>query len=190
MAPQRFEGKRDLIRYYDGLASAYDSLYGDEQHLKIESALSAIRLRNSDLVLDVGCGTGLLFDHIEGSVGHIVGLDLSSRLLKVAAERAKRLRTRSPISLIHADADCMPFPDEMFDKIFGFTLLQNLPHPGVTLREIIRVARTDSMIVVTGLKRSFSEERVRSVLAGTGLEVSIERTVKSAQDTIAVCRKA
>ena len=177
------------MRYYDELADAYDSLHRDEQDLKIELALGAVRVGNSDLVLDVGCGTGLLFEHIGDSASQIVGLDLSSGVLKVAAERSKKMRKGYRVSMIRADADCMPFPEEIFDKVFAFTLLQNLPDPCMTAREITRVARTNSVIVITGLKKSFSEERIKNLLGATGLEVSITRTVDQAQDLIAVCRK-
>ena len=189
MAQQSSEEKRNIMRYYDELADAYDSLHRDEQDLKIELALGAVRVGNSDLVLDVGCGTGLLFDHIGDSASQIVGLDLSSGVLKVAAERSRKLRKGCNVSMIRADADCMPFPKEVFDKVFAFTLLQNLPDPCMTAREITRVARTNSVIVITGLKKSFSEERIKNLLGATGLEVSITRTVDQAQDVIAVCRK-
>lgn len=189
MVQQSPEEKRDVMRYYDELAVAYDTLHGDEQDLKIELALDAVRSRDSDLVLDVGCGTGLLFDHIEESVGQIVGVDFSPGILKVAAERCRNLRKGYKVSMIRADADSLPFPEEIFDKVFAFTLLQNMPDPVMTLQETMRVARTDSMIVITGLKKFFSEERIKSVLGAAGLEVSLTRTVNQAQDLIAVCRK-
>lgn len=189
MVQQSPEEKRDVMRYYDELAGAYDTLHGDEQDLKIELALDAVRSMDSDLVLDVGCGTGLLFDHIEESVGQIVGVDFSPGILKVAAERCRNLRKGYKVSMIRADADSLPFPEEIFDKVFAFTLLQNMPDPIMTLQETMRVARTDSMIVITGLKKFFSEERIKSVLGAAGLEVSLTRTVNQAQDLIAVCRK-
>lgn len=189
MVQQSPEEKRGVMRYYDELAGAYDTLHGDEQDLKIELALDAVRSMDSDLVLDVGCGTGLLFDHIEESVGQIVGVDFSPGILKVAAERCRNLRKGYKVSMIRADADSLPFPEEIFDKVFAFTLLQNMPDPIMTLQETMRVARTDSMIVITGLKKFFSEERIKSVLGAAGLEVSLTRTVNQAQDLIAVCRK-
>ena len=189
MVQQGSEEKRNIMRFYDELARAYDSLHGDEQDLKIELGLGAVRLRNTDLLLDVGCGTGLLFERIGDSARQIVGLDLSSGVLKVAAERSKKLRKGYRVSVIRADADRMPFPKETFDKVFAFTLLQNLPDPCITVREMKRVARTNSTIVITGLKKSFSEERIKNLLSGTGLEVPITKTVDQAQDLIAVCHK-
>jgi len=188
MEPLDWEKKRALIRDYDELASVYDSLYREEQSLKIESALAAASLDDSDSVLDVGCGTGLLFDCVKDSANLIVGLDLSRALLEIAAERCKKVHRESPIHLIRADADYMPFPKEIFEKVFALTLLQNLPDPNKTLREMMRVAEAGSMMVVTGLKKCFSEEGLRNILNVAGLDSSTA-TGKQTQDIIAVCRR-
>ena len=189
MEPLDWEKKRALIRDYDELASVYDSLYREEQYLKIESALGAISLEDSDFVLDVGCGTGLLFDRVKDSANLIVGFDLSPGLLKIAAERRRKLQRESSIHLIRADADYMPFPKAVFGKVFALTLLQNLPDPNKTLREMMRVAKAGSMMVITGLKKCFSEEMLRNILNVASLDSSTV-TGKQTQDIIAVCRKA
>jgi demethylmenaquinone methyltransferase/2-methoxy-6-polyprenyl-1,4-benzoquinol methylase len=138
--------------------------------------------------LDVGCGTGLLFDCVKESANLIVGLDLSRALLEIAAERCKNVHRESPIHLIRADADYMPVPKEIFEKVFALTLLQNLPDPSKTLREMMRVAEAGSMMVVTGLKKCFSEEGLRNILNVAGLDSSTA-TGKQTQDIIAVCRR-
>jgi malonyl-CoA O-methyltransferase len=181
--------KRHVIRHYDRLASVYDALYMDEQNLKIKSALDAVPVSDSDLVLDVGCGTGFLFDHIGDSAGLLVGIDASLGLLKVAADRSKRSQKSFSVCLIHADADYMPFSKEIFDKVFAFTLLQDMVDLNTTMQEIMRVAKSDSTIVITGLKKSFSEEEFRSILREAGLEFYTGKTVSQAKDVIAVCCK-
>lgn len=190
MEPANWETKRALICHYNDLASAYDSLYRDEQCLKIKSALGAISFEDPDVVLDVGCGTGILFSRIGNTVKLLVGLDISSGLLKIAAERSKKLNKRSSVHLIRADADYLPFSKEIFRKVFAVTLLQNSPVPGATLREMMRVAETDSTIVVTALRKHFSEEEFRHVLRRAGLRFRIVNPSERAQDSIAVCRKA
>jgi len=180
--------KRNTIRHYDGLASIYDSLYSSEQDLKIKLALGAISLGDSDIVLDAGCGTGLLFQNIMDCVDLVVGLDTSRGLLKIASKRSKCLSKRSAF-LICADADRTPFLNEVFDKVFAITLLQDMPYPNLTLREIMRVAKRDATIVVTGLKKSFSREEFARMLSDAALEFSIIGTDEQIRCHVAVCRK-
>lgn len=59
-----------IIDNYDLKAPKYDSLYSSEEHKKEDNALfTAIenRLERSEIMklIDLGCGTGLLLDHID-----------------------------------------------------------------------------------------------------------------------------
>ena len=154
----KWERKRGTIEHYDRLASIYDSLYGEEQSIKIGLALRNIKVRSDDLLLDIGCGTGILMEFVTSMIRHYVGLDLAKKTLKIAAERSRRLRVKSKVSLIRADADYLPFRDGSFSIIFALTLLQNIPEPSRTLTEILRVAKDKSQIVITGLKKSFTKK--------------------------------
>jgi ubiquinone/menaquinone biosynthesis C-methylase UbiE len=180
--------KRDVIRHYNEIANAYNLLYGNEQNLKIELALDAVQVKSSDLVLDVGCGPSFLLDRLDAA-DLLVGVDISMRLLKLAAKRLKRLEKRPSTALICSDADYLPFKGEVFDKVFALTILQNMPDSKATLCEITRVAKKGSTVVVTGLKKSFSEEGFKSIVRKAGLEFFLVKVAKQAQDIIAVCRR-
>ena len=55
-------------------------------------------LRRGDVVLDVGCGTGLCFERVRsrvGSEGVIVGVDASRDMLAVAADRVAERGART-----------------------------------------------------------------------------------------------
>jgi len=162
--------KKDVLRHYNRLARIYDSLYGEEQNAKIKSILRMVKTRCEDLVLDAGCGTGLLIDHVAARVNHFVGLDVAEKALKVASERSRRLRIRRNVSLIRADVDALPFRDNIFDKIFALTLLQNVPEPCRTLREMVRAAKDMSEVAVTGLKKRFTEEDFSEIIRRIGME--------------------
>ncbi len=178
--------KRETAKKYDALADTYDALYGEEQGAKIKSALESIQIRKSDLVLDVGCGTGLLFRNIEDCVEFLVGLDISRRLLKKALCKS---RDSPKIFLVRADADYLPFADEVFDKVFTITVLQNMPDVNATLHEIIRIAKRDAHFIVTGLKKSFAKEQFLRLLYKAGLEVLNIKTNGRLLGFVVVCRK-
>jgi len=165
-----WDKKREVLHHYDRLARIYDSLYRREQDAKIKSILKVLTVRCKDLVLDAGCGTGLLIHHLARRVGHFVGVDLSTESLKVFMERSYRLGIKRSVSLIQADVDNLPFRDNVFDKVIALTLLQNVPEPLDTLQEIIRVSKSDSEVAVTGLKKHFDEKSFNNLIGKIGEE--------------------
>jgi ubiquinone/menaquinone biosynthesis C-methylase UbiE len=189
MKKENWKKKRKIIRRYNDSAMVYDSLYKAEQDLKIEKALGVVKISCSDIVLDLGCGTGFLFEHISKDINFLVGFDLSRELLRLAAIRSKSLHAKNIISLICADADYMPFRKEIFDKVFAFTVSQNIPDFSMTLQELVRVAKKDATIVITGLKKTFSRKKFFKVLNNAGLKPLIIDTEDQVRDHIAVCCK-
>ena len=59
-----WKDKLDTMEHYNALAKAYDTLYGLEQKMKIDFILKNLDLKNSEKILDVGCGTCILFENI------------------------------------------------------------------------------------------------------------------------------
>jgi len=182
-----WDKKRDVLHHYDRLARTYDSLYGQEQNAKIALILKILKTGCKDLVLDAGCGTGLLIEHVAMEVNHFVGIDLSKKSLKMALARSHRLRIKRNVSLIQADADSLPFRDDIFDKIFALTLLQNAPEPCKTLQEMIRVAKSNSQIVVTGLKKHFSEGDFSKLIGSIGWEYTFAEAQR-VHDLVAIVK--
>jgi trans-aconitate 2-methyltransferase len=81
--------------------------------------LVRLPLRGDERVLDVGCGTGRLTERLIERLprGHVVALDQSLNMLRVAAEYLKpRFGTR--VSLAAADAAALPI-DARADAIFS-----------------------------------------------------------------------
>lgn len=180
--------KRRVIQHYDRLSRVYNALYSYEQSLKIEEALRFVNINLSDVILDVGCGTGILFKHISNLAGLIVGVDISSQTLNVAKKTMKEMGL-DRISLVRADADFLPFKDGVFDKVFAITLLQNMPNPILTVKEIMRVAKNDAEIILTGLKKFFSKESFLKILEESGMSFYPLNTRENIKCHIAICSK-
>jgi ubiquinone/menaquinone biosynthesis C-methylase UbiE len=177
--------KRRIMRLYDLTAHIYDMRYAEEQAAKIDVALKSIRIQKHGLVLDVGCGTGLLFDHVGDKAETIVGLDISRKILLQAKKRSEKFQNAH---LIWADADNMPLKNEIFLHVFAITLIQNMPNLVKTLDEVKRVAKRNGVIVVTGLKKKFSLEIFESFLRKLSLNV-IEVKNENLKCYVAICRK-
>lgn len=170
---------------YGSLAASYDAQYEKEQIEKVEVALSSINLNSNDVILDAGCGTGVLTQKLAKPVKLIVGLDSSKQMLT----RAKaRLHQFLNIMLVHADADFLPIREKTFTHVFAITLLQNMPNPKVTLRELMRVIENDGIIVFTGLKKSFTLAHFKTLMKDSDLKQLSLVNKKEVKDYVAVCK--
>jgi len=162
----KWKQKRSAKQRYDITAEMYDARYAEEQEAKYKTALASVNVAGE--VLDVGCGSGLLFSHVAAQAEVVVGVDVSGKLLLKAKERAKNFHNTH---VIQADADHLPFKSECFAVVFAFTVLQNIPKPAETLQELKRVATHNGAIVVSGLKKAFPLQVFRELLLQAGLQV-------------------
>jgi phosphatidylethanolamine/phosphatidyl-N-methylethanolamine N-methyltransferase len=159
--------KRRVKHAYDVTADMYDERYGEEQNRKYRVALERVGV-SGRMVLDVGCGSGMLFSHLASEAKMVVGVDLSHGLLLKANARARGF---SGFFVVQADADHLPFVDGLFDAVFALTMLQNMPNPALTLAELSRAVRAGGKVVVTGLKKAFKLEEFMDLLENSGLQV-------------------
>ncbi len=177
--------KLQIVRRYDLTAHLYDMRYAEEQKAKFKAALEELKANNYGFVLDAGCGTGLLFNHVAKNSKTLVGIDVSRKILDQAKIRAKKF---SNVNLILADVDNMPLKNDAFNHVFGFTVIQNVPEAVKTLREIKRVAKRNAMIVVTGLKKVFVKEDFVGMLVNVGLSI-VALKDEGLQCYVAICKK-
>jgi len=177
--------KRLVIRHFDRIATIYDRQYTEEQNAKINAILSHVHLNEKGFILDVGCGTGLLFP-VVAKVQFAIGIDFSSKLLQKAKQHTKKI---SNTHIIRADSDYLPFQNNIFNLVFAITLLQNIPNPLATLEEIKRTSESQALIAVTALKKEFSEENFKKLLKDTRLKIIKIKTDDKLKDCIAICQK-
>jgi demethylmenaquinone methyltransferase/2-methoxy-6-polyprenyl-1,4-benzoquinol methylase len=146
----------------------YDARYGEEQEAKYKVAMEGLHVSSRSLILDVGCGTGLFFTHVAKKAKAVVGVDISSKLLAKAKEGARNFCN---VHLVRGDADNLPFKKHSFTVVSAFTLLQNMPKPLITLKEIKRTIKPNGLVVVTGLKKAFSLTALAQLLKNAGLSL-------------------
>lgn len=178
--------KRKAMHHYDQTALVYDSLYLEEQEAKIKAAMYDLPFGEDRVVLDIGCGTGLLFKHVAEKSKFTWGADISRGILKEAQKKAK---SYGNVALIQADADNMPFANNVFDCVFVITLLQNTPNPAATLNEIKRVCNSDATIVATGLKKVFTREKFVKMLKKADLNVINLKLDEEMREYVSICTK-
>jgi len=180
-----WEQKRRHMHHYNHTANIYNTRYAEEQSLKIEAAIDGLNL-SEGFVIDLGCGTGLLLKKIQGVAKDIVCLDVSKNMLK---QIEMRMKYTFNVHLILADADYSPFKQDCFDICFAITLLQNMPSPHRTLQEIKRITKPDATIIITGLKKHFTQQGFLQLLKSTALDTVQLKTDDKLKCYVGICAK-
>ncbi len=149
-----FLGRKTVIWLYDVYAGRYDDIKQfdpeTEHYYLAEPILQRLPHVPAPLVLDVATGTGRLpLALLEQPTfqGRVVGLDLSRKMLAVAAEKLAPFGQRA--ALLHHPAESLPFPDNAFDLVTCLEALEFTMDPPAVLREQVRVLRPGGLLVLT-----------------------------------------
>ena len=102
-------------------------------------------------VLDLGCGSGAVTRALARRVvpgGHVVGMDASASMLKIARELADETGVGENIEFKVGDCRALPLPDASFDCVLAATMLSHVPNPEDALAEMVRVTRRGGRVGV------------------------------------------
>lgn len=136
---------------YDAVTEQFD--YFTE---RLSSPLAArmillAEIKPSDLVLDIGTGTGVVALQAAekiGAGGKVAGIDLSEGMLATAEAKAEKLGFAEKVEFSRMDAEKLEFADESFEKVVSLFALLHFPDPLTALREIYRVMKPGGRLVV------------------------------------------
>lgn len=131
---------KEVSGYAHGLAQL------TERGLKSITKVARISLglSSNDILLDVGCGAGLLTNKLVDDVSVTVGVDASSEMIGNADEESKFVK-------VVAMAHHLPFPNKSFDKIFCYSVFQYFPnyrYAAKVIREMLRVLRNKGRCLI------------------------------------------
>jgi demethylmenaquinone methyltransferase/2-methoxy-6-polyprenyl-1,4-benzoquinol methylase len=133
------EGKRRYVRsLFATIADRYDFItrflsYGQDRRWK-RRLIELAALTPSDRVLDLACGTGDLVFDAAPHVRRAMGLDVTHRMLQLAARRNSH-----DVPLVTGDMTALPVADGAFDVATTGYGLRNVPDLDRALAEIHRV---------------------------------------------------
>lgn len=168
MKPEKKNKKQEIINKYNQTSEFYDRRY-----VKIQQDKFSLILKDNSiyekLILDAGCGTGLLFGVIDNSFEksnitdfHYVGVDISINMLK--RFHSKLDQKAKNVNLILTDLENLPFRENKFTLLFSFTSLQNLPDVIEGLKESFRVVKDGTDVNFSILRKKLNKERLKVLL--------------------------
>jgi ubiquinone/menaquinone biosynthesis C-methylase UbiE len=121
-----------------------------------DSVLKASDLKLGDSVVDVGCGTGFLTQHVavrtQGK-GKIIGVDLSPSMLQTAKDNLARLGLLESVEFRIGDAEKLPLDDCFADAVVGNMILHHCPRPRRAVSEMVRVLKNGGTLALADLER-------------------------------------
>jgi demethylmenaquinone methyltransferase/2-methoxy-6-polyprenyl-1,4-benzoquinol methylase len=149
------EKARYIRRMFDAIAPRYDltnALISGGLHSRWKQATATLtQMPSGSRALDVCCGTGdlaLLLARLVGPRGHVIGIDISERMLSLARQKAAAARLGTRLEFALGDAEALALRDAAFDgATVGFGI-RNTVHPEVALREFYRVLRPGARLAI------------------------------------------
>lgn len=98
-------------------------------------------------VLDVGCGTGKTACYIAKEYGcKVMGIDILEKMIDRLKERAKREKVEDKVEFVVADAQNLPFRNDVFDIVIGEFITGLLDDKEKGVNEYLRVAKAKGYI--------------------------------------------
>jgi len=142
-------GQEDTLgvaELYHDVASDYDHVFSHHvvEHYLTRRSRLVRGLAAQGLLLDVGCGTGILAERLQRTGYEVAGLDLAPAMLEEATRRGLR-------HVYAAQSTAMPFEDHTFDLAITVATLHHLETPERvkgTIREMARVVRPGGWVVL------------------------------------------
>ncbi|MCK5798785.1 MAG: class I SAM-dependent methyltransferase [Deltaproteobacteria bacterium] len=128
-------------QYYDDFSANYERHRHHGYHRLLDDLEVDLALRHSSgLVLEAGCGTGLILERIARDRPGSQGFDLSLGMLRGAQRRR--------LVVSQASVTDLPFPNEAFDTVVSFKVLAHIPNIERAVSEFARVTRPGGTLIL------------------------------------------
>jgi ubiquinone/menaquinone biosynthesis C-methylase UbiE len=131
--------------FFDHAAATWDDMEAAGTRDRLARLVRELGIRPGDTVLDVGCGTGLLFPLLAvatGGLSPVVALDLSAEMLRRARSRG------FGFWCLHADAAQLPLKSRAFAWVICNGVFPHFVDKLGTLCELGRVMGASGRLVI------------------------------------------
>lgn len=149
---RRFENDEAYYEWNEEMAHKYDP---DAYHTRsnfiirwiekkrVKTIYSYLSSNPQGKLLEVGCGAGNVLEQMGGE--SLTGIDLSRYLLQKSKARLRKVNA----DLVQADANRLPFPEQIFNNLVCTEVLEHVLDPRSVLLEMNRVATDDAILIIS-----------------------------------------
>jgi len=130
----------------------------------IKDICSKIPLSKNDIILDVGCGTGLLTIPIARRCKYVYALDAGREILEKARINCQEGKVRN-IVFCEGLATDLPFKNKLFDRVIMYSVmhyLENMQQVKNCIQELIRVCKKGGDILIAEIPEKKAKEEFES----------------------------
>jgi ubiquinone/menaquinone biosynthesis C-methylase UbiE len=141
--------KKAQITLHERLSGEYEIRYGYGfsmlfQSFRNEKLISFLPDASQSVVLDCGCGVGVLLADLVSRYASVYGIDISWHMLKQAQSG-----DFNKSELIVGDAEYIPFEDDFFDAVICRGSLHHVPSVARALAELRRILKEGGVLVLS-----------------------------------------
>ena len=156
--------KKDVISFFDRCAPWWDDdMIRDEEI--IATILDNGGIGEGGHVLDVACGTGVLFpDYLKRGAASVTGIDISPEMVKIAQSKFPE------VQVICGDVEEVEF-GKKFDAVMVYNAFPHFPEPANLIRVLAGLVKPGGKLSVA---HGMSRGALSSHHAGRASTVSIE----------------
>lgn len=141
--------KKDVIDFFNNCAPNWDDNMVRNDRI-INTILDNAKVEQGKKILDVACGTGVLFlDYLKRNVESIVGVDISPKMVEIAQSKFNQ----SNITVICDDIEELEF-DEPFDCAVVYNAFPHFPNPEALIKKLSAIVKIGGTVTVAhGMSR-------------------------------------
>ena len=157
--------KKDIIEFFDRCAPTWDA-----DMIKSDVIIGKI-LDNAEVgedmdILDVACGTGVMFDYyLQRNVSSVTGIDIAPEMAKIAAEK---FAAEPKVQVICGDVEEYTF-DRKFDRIVVYNAFPHFPYPKRLIKTLAGLLKEGGRLTVA---HGMSREAIDGHHSGAASKVS------------------
>lgn len=136
-------------KFWNDIATKYSRQpVGDPAAFERKIAITLARMKPSDVVLDIGCGTGSLALRLAASGARIHGLDYSSAMIEIAKDKAAAQQVDNVTFHVGAfDETFTAFAPDSLDGICAGSLLHLVDDRPAVLRQVYRLLKPGGFFI-------------------------------------------